>query len=348
MVYLKSWGQNVIRLGVMWPGVEPSEGAYNETYLSGMNQLVELAGKYGIYTLVEFHQDLFSEKFCADGVPIWAIPKSMSRGFPLPISKPGTFDNQTGYPIGKTCMGHPWGEFYTTFSVNEGFHALYTNKHKLLDKFTNYWRTVARTFVNNDYVLAYELINEPWPGNLYNNPLVMVPHLSELFNLQRVYDHISAAIREIDPHHPICFEPVMWLNTISAGFTHPPGGKRYSNQSILCYHYYNPPTIKLEGFMQARMNDIKRLGTGGILSEFFIIGEEGKKNRAMMDQCDKHHQSWIGWLYKPFSGYQRDHRTAEAISPNDDDVSFFFHNNGTVNEEGVRLIARTYAPTVAG
>jgi endoglycosylceramidase len=109
MAYLKSWGQNVIRLGVMWPGVEPSEGKYNETYLKGMNELVEMAGKYGIYTLVEFHQDLFSEKFCADGVPMWAIPESMSRGFPLPISKPGHFDNKTGYPIGKTCMGHPWG-----------------------------------------------------------------------------------------------------------------------------------------------------------------------------------------------------------------------------------------------
>jgi endoglycosylceramidase len=23
MMFLKSWGQNVIRLGVMWPGVEP-------------------------------------------------------------------------------------------------------------------------------------------------------------------------------------------------------------------------------------------------------------------------------------------------------------------------------------
>lgn len=30
--------------------------------------------------------------------------------------------------------------------------------------------------------------------------------------------------------------------------------------------------------MEARVNDIKRLGTGGILSEFFIIGEEGKRN----------------------------------------------------------------------
>jgi endoglycosylceramidase len=160
-----------------------------------MNRLVELAGQYGIYALVEFHQNLFSEKFCADGVPVWAIPKSISRGFPLPISKPGTFDNVTGMPTGKTCSGHSWGMFYTTFSVNEGFHALYNNKYKLLDKFTGYWSQVAKTFTNNQYVLAYELINEPWPGNMYNNPFIMIPHLSEMANLQRVYDHLSHAIR---------------------------------------------------------------------------------------------------------------------------------------------------------
>ncbi len=60
MEFLRSWGMNAIRLGVMWPGVEPTEGKYNLTYLSEMNRIVRLAGEYGIYTLVEFHQDLFS------------------------------------------------------------------------------------------------------------------------------------------------------------------------------------------------------------------------------------------------------------------------------------------------
>jgi hypothetical protein len=38
-----------------------------------MVKLVNLAGSYGIYTLVEFHQDLIAEKFCGDGVPTWLI-----------------------------------------------------------------------------------------------------------------------------------------------------------------------------------------------------------------------------------------------------------------------------------
>ena len=33
-------GFNVVRLGMMWPGVEPKKGQYNETYLAIMKKLV--------------------------------------------------------------------------------------------------------------------------------------------------------------------------------------------------------------------------------------------------------------------------------------------------------------------
>lgn len=42
---LKSWGMNGLRLGVMWPGVEPEEGKYNDTYLDYMLKLVNKAGE---------------------------------------------------------------------------------------------------------------------------------------------------------------------------------------------------------------------------------------------------------------------------------------------------------------
>jgi aryl-phospho-beta-D-glucosidase BglC (GH1 family) len=47
-----------------------------------------------------------------------------------------------------------------------------------LNKFATYWKKVAAAFKGNKYVIAYELMNEPWPGNMYENPLVMVPGLS--------------------------------------------------------------------------------------------------------------------------------------------------------------------------
>jgi endoglycosylceramidase len=38
-----------------------------------MVNIVNKAGESGIYTLVEYHQDLLSEMFCGDGVPIWLV-----------------------------------------------------------------------------------------------------------------------------------------------------------------------------------------------------------------------------------------------------------------------------------
>merc|ERR1719158_1668919 len=66
---LKKWGFNVVRLGVMWPGVEPAPGKYNQTYLQVMRKLVDDMYAHGIYTIVDFHQDAFSQKFCGEGVP---------------------------------------------------------------------------------------------------------------------------------------------------------------------------------------------------------------------------------------------------------------------------------------
>lgn len=36
---------NGLRLAVMWPGVQPTEGNYNETYLQYMLDFVNKAGK---------------------------------------------------------------------------------------------------------------------------------------------------------------------------------------------------------------------------------------------------------------------------------------------------------------
>ena len=56
-VFLQSLGMNVMRLGVMWPAVMPSEGYVNTTYLAEVKALMEdMYDQGGIYTLVDMHQ----------------------------------------------------------------------------------------------------------------------------------------------------------------------------------------------------------------------------------------------------------------------------------------------------
>ena len=37
------------------------------------------AGKYGIYSLLDAHQDVLSQKFCGEGIPDWAVDTGRKR-----------------------------------------------------------------------------------------------------------------------------------------------------------------------------------------------------------------------------------------------------------------------------
>ena len=82
---MQEMGFTVIRLGFMWAGFEPTRGVFNMTYLSVMKSIAAKAAKYGIYTLIDMHQDVFSEKFCGEGVPGWAVESFGSLRFPEPV-----------------------------------------------------------------------------------------------------------------------------------------------------------------------------------------------------------------------------------------------------------------------
>jgi endoglycosylceramidase len=96
----------LVRLGVMWPGVEPSKGFYNTTYLKVMANLIEDLGEYGIYTLVDFHQDLLSRLFCGEGIPDWAVAfEHLVLPFPLPsVLDAIEIDPVTHYPNITQCL----------------------------------------------------------------------------------------------------------------------------------------------------------------------------------------------------------------------------------------------------
>ncbi len=48
--------------------------------------------------------------------------------------------------------------------------SIYDNEQDLQDRFAMFWSKVSQHFSGNPYVLGYELINEPWAGDLYSHP----------------------------------------------------------------------------------------------------------------------------------------------------------------------------------
>ena len=48
--------------------------------------------------------------------------------------------------------------------------SLYDNREDIQERFSLFWERVAKRFASNSYVLGYELLNEPWAGDIYQFP----------------------------------------------------------------------------------------------------------------------------------------------------------------------------------
>jgi endoglycosylceramidase len=94
-------------------------------------------------------------------------------------------------------------------------------------------------FKDEDSVIGYELINEPWAGDVIVNPLLLIPSVADRYNLEPFYYKIQKKLREVDDQHIIFYESVTFDDFFPVGFSKNPGGENYRNRSSLSYHYYS-------------------------------------------------------------------------------------------------------------
>ncbi|GMH56601.1 hypothetical protein TrVE_jg11694 [Triparma verrucosa] len=320
--WMQKLGLNVLRLGVMWPGVEPTEGTYDEEYLDNIDNIVKLAASYGVYTLLDMHQDGLSEFFCGEGIPTWAVRHTESfkdkHGYPFPFDSPMEGDdfyeepklNNAKIPTKTACstkkQGPGWHE--PTMASADGYQAFWTNVDGMLEKWGDMWAHVAERFSNRPEVLGIELINEPFAGDLYHHPLLMVPRPNPLnadaVNLQPAYDIVASKIREADSDRLIFFDGVTW-GDLGAGFTSTPNG---DSKSVLGFHYYAPPqldpTAGHAAFQfKAQKRIAQKLKSGMFLTETSQPDGNNVKfcsKGGIGDAADESLTSWAGWEWKSF------------------------------------------------
>jgi len=296
-------GLNVIRLAVDWHGFEPVRGQYNMEYVNLIHKLLQQMDQLGVYAILDAHQDCLSPKFCGDGVPDWAAnPRPNAAPFPAPIDKPYTLDNVTGYPSKSDCSKHYWGFYCMSEAGASAIQNFYDNYDGALDSFANWWQFMAKEFRNYTNLIGYEILNEPFPGDVYMKPSLLFPGTADAVNLMPMYHKISAAIRRSDPNALIFFEPVTWSN-FGTHFESVPGGEKYRNRSVLSYHFYVPPNTLPPHYFPMRLNDSARLGCGNMLTEFDVIDTSDENLKQVVDTisvCNQHRVSWIGWAYRGY------------------------------------------------
>jgi len=193
---------------------------------------------------------------------------------------------------------------------------------------------LAKTFAKYDNLIGYELLNEPWAGDIFTRPTLLEPTVADKVNLAPLYDKVNKAIRQVDPLHLILFEPVTWDDT-KVGFEEVPGGAAFKNRSVLAYHIYVPPDLSIDQAFLVRQVDINNLGCGGFLTEFYIDQEYVAIIPHVGSQADLYKQSWAGWEYKPYV-------------PKTGFSNSFFFENGSLDYDVIKAVSRSYPMAVSG
>ncbi len=330
--WLQAHGFNSVRLGVLFAGVMPQQGMVDANYLQQIDRAVQLLASRKIWVLLDFHEDMYNEKFFGEGFPDWAVyddgvPLLFNAGFPGNLFQPATsltYDN------------------------------LWNNKNNLWDYYRSAWEAVAAKWSQQPYLMGYELINEPWSGT---NFATCLPPLGcagfDENKLQAMQQHMLAGIRQHDPSNLVWFEPLV---LISYGAPTYLGAKTPVTDANLgfSWHLYCPTTsLTLLGLNNISCDLLDadvlhvgeagsdRLGAARLLTEFGATDLLSDLSRSTAE-FDQHLLGWQYWAYKNWHDPTTSAGSnAQGLFTNDADLS-------TVKADKLKLLERTYPQFTAG
>jgi endoglycosylceramidase len=280
--FLAAEGYDTVRLGVMYQAVEPSPGVYDDAYLARIERTVNELGRQGIAVLLDFHQDMYSERFQGEGWPDWAVlddglPAEPKAGFPR---------NYAGMPALNAAFDHFWANTPGPDGVG------------LQDHYAAAWRHVAQRFARNPYVLGYDLLNEPWPGSGFI--ACATPDGCPEFDatLRAFSQRVVAAIRTVDPDTLAFYEPNVLFNSGARSRL----GDLGDPHAGLSFHDYCAGTDRAachlvddKLFRQAEAQ--AATGANALLLTEFGATDELEVLDDMADRADRFLIGWQEWAY---------------------------------------------------
>jgi endoglycosylceramidase len=284
--FLAREGYDTVRLGVIYAAVEPQPGVYDDAYLDRIAKTVKLLGKHGITSLLDFHQDLYNERFQGEGWPDWAVlddglPAEPKNGFPA---------NYLGMPALQRAFDNFWN------------NAAGPGGPGLQDRYAAAWRHVAERFAGNRHVMGYDLMNEPWPGMIWQdcaNPSGCPANDAKLAAFTK---QMLAAIREVDTRHLVFYEPYVLFN-FGGGTTIGPFDDDRTAMSFHAYCLAAGNSDSNDGCdtfddMVADNADAhaKRTGDAILLTEFGAT-QAPDILTAMVERYERHMIGWQHWHY---------------------------------------------------
>ena len=218
--------------------------------------------------------------------------------YPFPLEPAFPVDSN-GFPTPESvCSSVDWSLSYTSVAVGNAFGRLYNNYDGLSDAFAAYWKKLASGYSETVNVVGYNLLNEPWIGDTWADPTLLIPGVADRKVMEGLWNRASRQIRTVDKETLIWFEGAT-LDILS-GFNNVPLGD--GSKSVHSYHYYSPPQIgPISNTLENRHKDNVRLKTAGVLTELtFWMGDDEQMQELedAMTATDASMVSWIGWAYE--------------------------------------------------
>jgi endoglycosylceramidase len=281
--FLASEGYNTVRVGLIWKAIEPKAGQYNEAYLGRIQNTVDTLGRHGIVSLLDFHQDMYNERFGGEGFPDWSVHDD---GL---VDDPGA-----GFP----------GNYLSSPGLNRAFDHFWANDFGLQDSYAAAWRHVAARFKDNHHVLGYDLLNEPWPGTAYAQ-CFQVPGCPVFDGeLGAFFDRVRTAIRSVDPSTLVFYEPNVLFNngadTNLPKFDDKNMGMSWHDYCLTANEGgagYGPECQKSDSMVFDNAdNRSSSTGDALLLTEFGATDDRGSL-LGPLQLADQHMMSWQEWHY---------------------------------------------------
>ncbi len=290
--FLAANGLDAVRLGVIWKAVEPAPGQYDDAYLARIKATIETLHRHGIGTMIDFHQDMFNERFEGEGAPDWAVDDD---GLPA--------EPKLGFNKNYLAM----------LALNRAYDNFWANKKGpggvgVQDRYAAAWKHVAKYFAATPGVMSFDLFNEPWPGTAYALcavPLLGCPVQDALLTKfsQRVIDQI----RTVDKRTVTFYEPYALFNNGIATNVAPKGSSLGFSFHAYCLSStftgrgllgnYGLDCAVMDGLVFANAKShIKKRQVVPLLTEFGGTPNVDI-NMALVDHAAKHQIGWMYWAY---------------------------------------------------
>ncbi len=248
-----SWGVDVLRVPFAWAAVEPTPGSDDALFLTRLDALLDAAWERRIFTIVDFHQDVYAAPFCGDGFPTWTLP--------------GPVDDDPG---DRDC--DLWFSGYQFDSdVKAAFDRFWTNQGGVQSAYRELWDRMAARYRDRPGVMGFEMLNEPGWGN------ATLP-LFEATTLRDFLSTMAGRIHAIAPDALVFFDlPGIDALSLKTSLPEPNGANL-----VFAPHYYQLAAFDGDGNASRVESDLEtwanRGGDWGIPT---FVGEFGISHDAV-------------------------------------------------------------------